>query len=48
VIAKRDSGQNIARFQPSNDIAGIRHLLVQAALSPAKDGRVFLRLKTKP
>jgi hypothetical protein len=39
VIAKQDSGQNIARFRSSNDIAGIRRLLGQAALSSANAGR---------
>jgi hypothetical protein len=45
VIAKRDSGQNSARFQPSTDRAGIRRLLGQAALSPANQGAFFLHLQ---
>jgi hypothetical protein len=45
VIAKRDSGQNSARFQPSTDSAGIRRLLGQAALSPANQGAFFLHLQ---
>jgi hypothetical protein len=44
---KRDSGQNIARFRPSNDIAGIRRLLVQAALSHT-NREFFSSAKTKP
>jgi hypothetical protein len=46
VIAKRDSGQNTARFQPSTDIVGIRRLLVQVALSHASH-EVFSSAKTK-
>jgi hypothetical protein len=35
VIAKKAAGKNIARFRSSTDIAGIRRLRVQAALSHA-------------
>jgi len=43
---KRSSGQNIARFRPSNDIAGIRRLRVRAALAHASRG-FFSSTKTK-
>jgi hypothetical protein len=39
VIAKETAGKNIARFRPSTDIAGIRRLPGQAALSSRKHGR---------
>jgi len=45
VIAKRDSGQNPARFRPSTDIAGIRRLLGQAALSPARGQVLYFTVK---
>jgi hypothetical protein len=47
VIVKRDSGQNTARFRPSNDIAGIRRLLGQAALFPANDGYALSSAKNQ-
>jgi hypothetical protein len=47
VIAKRNSGQNTARFRPSNDIAGIRRLLGQTALFPANDGHVLSSAKNQ-
>jgi hypothetical protein len=49
VIAKETAGKNTARFQPSTDIAGIRRLLGQAALSHASHRRVFSSFaRTKP
>jgi hypothetical protein len=47
MIAKRNSGQNTTRFRLSNDIAGIRRLLGQAALFPPNDGNVFSSAKNR-
>jgi hypothetical protein len=46
VFVKETAGKNIARFRPSNDIAGIRRLLVPATLCPA-NRTVFSSAKTK-
>jgi hypothetical protein len=46
VIANEDSGQNIARFQRSTDVAEIRRLPGQATLSDASAASSKNKLKT--